>query len=146
MKKLISFLSLLSLSFLLFGCHSNSKQSVDSSISTSISSSEFEKAKLSKDYLIGKWVSTEEDWSMEVEIYQNNDTEQLQLDIITPEDSAGTYKTASGYSSYSNDDNSIQYNFSLNLDNQLVMTKNFPNMTSGEVGAVRPWLLQKVED
>ncbi|MGX7025312.1 hypothetical protein [Vagococcus hydrophili] len=146
MKKSIVFLSLLSFSLFLFGCNSNNKQAVDSTISTSLPSSEIKKVKLSKEYMIGKWTSTEEDWPMEIDIYKNNDTGQMQLDIITPQDLAGTYTTASGYSSYSNADNSIQYKFSLDLDNQLIMTKKFPNMKSNEVGAVRGWLLQKVEN
>ncbi|HCM88917.1 MULTISPECIES: hypothetical protein [Vagococcus] len=146
MKKSIIFLALLNFNLSLFGCNSNNKQAIDNSISTSASSSEVKKEKLSKEYITGKWTSTEEDWPIEIEIYKNNDTEQLQLDITAPQDSVGTYTTASGYSSYSNPDNSIRYKFSLDLDNQLIMTKTFPNMKSNEVGAVRGWLLQKVED
>ena len=146
MKKNIIFLLLLNLSLFLFGCHSNHKQTVNNTMSTSSSSSEIKKVTLSEEFITGKWTSTENDWPIEIEIYKHDDTDQLQLDIITPEDSAGTYTTAGGYSSYSNTDNSIQYKFSLNLDNQLIMTKTFPNMKSNEVGAIRSWLLQKVED
>lgn len=146
MKRAMIFLLLISFIVFLSGCTSNVEPTTDSSISTNTSSSEINKEKLSKEYMIGKWISTEDDWPMEIEIYKNNDTEQLQLDIIAPKESVGTYTTASGYSSYSNTDNSIQYKFSLNIDNQLLMKKTFPNMKSNEIGAVRGWSLEKVED
>jgi len=146
MKRAMIFLSLISFIVFLSGCTSNNKQTIDSSISTNTSSSEPKNERLSKEYLIGKWISTENDWPMEIEIYTNNDTEQLQLDIISPEDSVGTYTPVSGYSSYFNSDNSIQYEFSLDQDNQLVMIKKFPNMKSNSVGAIRPWFLEKIKD
>ncbi|MFW7374483.1 hypothetical protein [Vagococcus fluvialis] len=143
MKRAMIFLSLISFIVFLSGCTSNIEPTTDSSISTNTSSSEIDKEKLSKEYMMGKWISTEDDWPMEIEIYKNNDTEQLQLDIISPKDSTETYTTASGYSSYSNSDNSIRYKFTLDQDNQLVMVKTFPNIKSNEASAVRAWLLER---
>lgn len=143
MKRAMIFLSLIGFIVFLSGCTSNIEPTTDSSISTNTSSSEISKEKLSKEYMIGKWISTEDDWPMEIEIYKNNDTQQLQLDIISPKDSAETYTTASGYSSYSNSDNSIRYKFSLDQDNQLVMVKTFPNIKSNEASAVRAWFLER---
>lgn len=146
MKRLMISLSLICFFVFLSGCTSNNDQTIDSSILTNKSSSEISKVNLSKEYLIGKWISTEDDWPMEIEIYKNNDTEQLQLNIISPTDSAGTYTTESGYSSYSNSDNSIRYKFLLDQNNQLMMSKTFPNIKSNEPSAVRGWFLEKIED
>jgi hypothetical protein len=77
------------------------------------------KPKLSKEYLLGSWQS--------------------------PEEMKGTYKTASGYSSYSNEDNSVRYKFSLN-GNQLYMQKVFTSNEPNTVGMVRPWKLDRVNE
>lgn len=108
MKKSFIFLPLISFIEFLSEYNSNTKQTIDSSTSVSTSFSESKKEKLSREYLIGTWMSTEDDWPMEIEIYKNNNTEQIQLEITAPENSVGTYITTSGYSSYFNNDNSIQ--------------------------------------
>ncbi|WP_288394229.1 hypothetical protein [uncultured Vagococcus sp.] len=113
-------------------------------IDKDISSGE-NKPKLSKEYLLGSWRSPEEDWPMELMISKNLKTEQLELEILSPEEMKGTYKTASGYSSYSNEDNSIRYKFSLD-GNQLYMQKVFTSSEPNTVGMVRPWKLDRVNE
>ncbi len=145
MKKRLFFFILISFSLLAYGCDSKNKknQTVNDSTPTSTTTSEINQIKLSKEYLLGRWQSTEQDWPMEINIYENPENNQLELTILAPEDAAGTFKTTSGYSSFSSVDNSVRYKFAL-YDNHLTMVKIIASDNPKEVGAIRPWNLEKI--
>ena len=145
MKKRLFFFILISFSLLAYGCDSKNKknQTVNDSTPTSTTTSEINQIKLSKEYLLGRWQSTEQDWPMEINVYENPETNQLELNILSPEDAAGIFKTTSGYSSFSSVDNSVRYKFAL-YDNHLTMVKIITSDNPKEVGAIRPWNLEKI--
>lgn len=147
MKKTFIILIIFSFSILGYGCTTkkNSDTLKMKNDETSLNSTVDDRPKLSKEYLLGSWQSPEEDWPMELMISKNLKTEQLELEILSPEEMKGTYKTASGYSSYSNEDNSVRYKFSLN-GNQLYMQKVFTSNEPNTVGMVRPWRLDRVNE
>lgn len=135
---------MVSFSVLAFGCEINNEDNgtINSSTIISNSSSEASQTELSKEFLLGKWKSTEEDWLIEINVYENSETEQLQLDVIESNDK-GTYTTASGYSSFFNEDKSISYSFSI-YENQLTMHKNYIQERKDKApSAIRPWILEK---
>lgn len=80
---------------------------------------------------------------MEINVYENPENNQLELNILAPEDATGTFKTTSGYSSFSSVDNSVRYKFAL-YDNHLTMVKIITSDNPKEVGAIRPWNLEKI--
>lgn len=147
MRKWLIGLVLFSFGIFGFGC--TMKKNVENlkvkNDEPSLNSNIEDRPKLSKEYLLGSWQSPEEDWPMELTISKNLETEQLELDILSPKEMVGTYKTASGYSSYSNEDNSIRYKFSLD-GNQLYMQKVFTSNEPKTVGMVRPWKLDRVNE
>lgn len=80
---------------------------------------------------------------MEIDIYENLETNQLELSILAPEDAVGFFNTTSGYSSFSSSDNSARYKFSL-CDDRLTMTKIYTSDSQNSSGHIRPWYLEKI--
>lgn len=155
MKNTIILLSLINLSIFLFGCHSNNKNSTDNTVSTSVYSFEYNQKKITKDYLIGKWTSTEENRPIDLSISKNLETNILELDI------SFTKNNVTKANFYSYDKNSktwvflheskpIEYTFNFYEENLLMYRKYIsekisePNEATIGMKAPISWSLKKL--
>jgi len=155
MKRYFIIFTLIGFGILSFGCDKKNKDedTINSSTYTDTSSTEITQVKLSKEYLLGRWKSTEIDWPIDVNIYENSDTSQLQIDVSNDnQEGIKTYTTKSGYSSFFNADKSISYSFSI-YENQLIMIMTHIQEYDSEqkpenipANAIRPWILEKIGD
>lgn len=121
-----------------FGCSSNDKQS------TSNTSSESTKLTLSKDNLLGKWSSTEQDWSLTIEISDISNSNNLILHILDDEETQATLNNKESDSEkliFYTEDNLIKYQLTI-YENKLLMNMFYVNKDEAP-NAVRPWILKK---
>ncbi|MCM2139502.1 hypothetical protein [Vagococcus fluvialis] len=138
MKKIIFFSIIFSFSLFGFGCSSNDKQS------TSSTSSENTELTLSKDNLLGKWSSTEQDWPLTIEISDISNSNNLILHILDDEETQAKLNNKESDSEkliFYTEDNLIKYQLTI-YENKLLMNMFYVNKDEAP-NAVRPWILKK---